>query len=556
MFRKKSLDKLQSPDSLDQLLILVKPRSIFVLSTLGFVFLVCFAWSIWAKIPITVNGFGILLKPRSIKAIQSSGSGVVTDVAVYVGGFVEAGQTLVRVEQPELIRNLQQQISDYESQKEFHEKIISMAKQKRNLEIDLLNQNLLDNEESIASLQNLQNKYSTQMKEQEKQLKSIDALVDEGITSLSQRLSMQVGLTDSEQRMLRIEQELAGLESQKKQFKMQIRKAEQDFEVEFYTKQQSIESMASSIRLTKERLWRQSVVRTRYQGRILEIAVSVGQVIGSASRVAIMHIEPQKPFYRIELAEDTGGGIYHLIYQGHETGPIKFDASASEIQTELLQLTPFNGQPESVSVETGSMPGQFDLFIDLESDDGFDQQMANNEYLKIRDSELVTANGEPTFGLVSHLGDLVPNEELKHLGFLSIGDGKKVENGMHVRISPSNIERQRFGSMMGEVIDVSVFPVTSEGLINMIGNREVVEALLQQGGTILVEASLDVSEADPTRFKWTSKGPDQEITAGTTTTCRITVEERRPITFAIPLLRKWILGESDRVKTRAGALGG
>ena len=42
------------------------------------------------------------------------------------------------------------------------------------------------------------------------------------------------------------------------------------------------------------------------------------------------------------------------------------------------------------------------------------------------------------------------------------------------------------------------------------------------------------------------KRSDIELSAGTATTCRITVEQRRPITFAIPLLRKWFLGESDQ----------
>ncbi|MBG88990.1 MAG: hypothetical protein CMO80_19100 [Verrucomicrobiales bacterium] len=550
MFRRKALDKLQSPESLDELLILVKPRAVFVLATLGVVFLVCLGWSIWAQIPTTVQGFGILLKPRSIKAIQSPGSGAVTDVLVYVGEFVEAGQPLIRVEQPELTRNLQQQISDYQAQKEFHTKILQLAKRRRDLEVELANQNLKDNEQSIISLEVLKQKYVVQMNEQKKQLKSIDALVEEGITSNSQRLNMRVGLTDSEQRMLRIEQELATLLNQKKQFRMQLQKAEQDYEIEVYSNGQTLEQMASSIRLNKERMWRQSVVRSRYQGKILEIAVSVGQVIGGASRVAILHIEPQKPFYRIELADDVGGGAYQLIYQGHETAEIPFDAKAPDILARLLELPPLRTQRESIRLEPGDTPRQFNLFLDFEEVTEADEDTGEGESLKIRDSGLQTSTGEPTFGIVSELGDMVPHEDLKHLGFLSIADGKKVKLGMDVRISPSNIERQRFGSMIGKVIDVSVFPVTSEGLINMIGNKEVVEALLQQGGTILVEASLEMSKENPERFQWTSKGPDQEITAGTTTTCRITVEQRRPITFAIPLLRKWILGEAHRVKPK------
>ncbi|NES67365.1 MAG: NHLP bacteriocin system secretion protein, partial [Okeania sp. SIO2D1] len=41
-------------------------------------------------------------------------------------------------------------------------------------------------------------------------------------------------------------------------------------------------------------------------------------------------------------------------------------------------------------------------------------------------------------------------------------------------------------------------------------------------------------------YQWSSsKGPQQKLTAGTTTTTRVRVEERAPITFVLPILREW-----------------
>jgi HlyD family secretion protein len=41
-------------------------------------------------------------------------------------------------------------------------------------------------------------------------------------------------------------------------------------------------------------------------------------------------------------------------------------------------------------------------------------------------------------------------------------------------------------------------------------------------------------------YRWSSsKGPDSKLTAGTTASVRITVEERAPITFLLPFLREW-----------------
>lgn len=578
MFRSKSLEKLHTPDNLDQLLVVVRPRAKLTLGALAGVFVIGLGWSVLAKVPITVDGFGILLKPRSIKMIQASGGGVVTDLAVQVGESVKAGQVMVRVEQPDVQRQLEQQIAEFRSTVDFNEKAVALAKSKRDLEVSLAETNLAEVEKNYTAMQKLQSQMRDQMLDlsnvqgasvkktldllqdlrasQAKQMQNVAALVDQGLTSDSQRLSMQASFTDTEsrisdmevrvkqasidrlqteQQLLRLNQEVAGLATQAQQLRIQRQKLDQDFDAEVHTRTQSLESLAANIRLTKERLERQSNIRSRYNGRVLEVAASVGQVIGAATRVAILQIEPQAPFYRVDLADDSGKGTFALLYRGEETKPLPYNATAAQVRTALIALPALAPRAATVNVVAVGPGRGYDVHVGNEAD---------GDILEVRDAELLTADGTPTFASVTELGDLVPNEDLKHLGFLSIGNGKRVRPGMEIRVNPANVERQRFGSMVGKVTSVSAFPVTSEGLVNVIGNKEVVESLLRQGGTILVEADL---ERNPDgSLKWTSRGPDEPVTAGTTTTCRISVEYRRPITFAIPLLRKWFLGEADK----------
>lgn len=576
------MEKLHAPDNLDQLLVVVRPRAMLTFAALAGVFVIVLGWSILARVPITVDGFGILLKPRSIKMIQASGGGVVTDLSVLVGENVKAGQVIVRVEQPEVQRQLEQQIAEYRSMSDFHRKALALAKLKRDSEVGLVKTNLGEVEANYAALRTLQAQIREQMGDltkmqgasvkktldllqtlrvsQERQLKNVAALVDEGVTSDSQRLSLQAAFTDTEsrisemevrvkqtainqleteQQLLRLNQEVSGLASQQQQLKIQLQKLDQDYESEFHSRTQAIAGMAANIRLTKERLERASFVRSRYNGRVLEVAASVGQVIGAATRVAILQIEAQTPFFRVEFADDAGKGTFALLHHGEPTQALPFDARAEQVRAALVALASLAPRAASVRVEPTKAGRGFDVYIGGEG--GAAKEGGG---LQVNDSELETVDGIPTFASVTELGDLVPEEDLKHLGFLSIGNGKKVTRGMEIRINPANIERQRYGSMIGRVTSVSPFPVTSEGLVNVIGNKEVVESLLRQGGTILVEA--DLERAPDGRQRWTSRGPDEEITAGTTTTCRISVELRRPITFAIPLLRKWFLGEADK----------
>jgi HlyD family secretion protein len=53
-----------------------------------------------------------------------------------------------------------------------------------------------------------------------------------------------------------------------------------------------------------------------------------------------------------------------------------------------------------------------------------------------------------------------------------------------------------------------------------------------------VVAALETDPSTYSKFRWSSsRGPEMKITAGTTTTARVAVERRAPITFVLPFLR-------------------
>ncbi|WP_193199326.1 NHLP bacteriocin system secretion protein [Nostoc sp. MG11] len=126
------------------------------------------------------------------------------------------------------------------------------------------------------------------------------------------------------------------------------------------------------------------------------------------------------------------------------------------------------------------------------------------------------------------------------VAFFPVGDGKKIQPGMKLQITPSTVQRERFGGIVGLVTDVSAFPVTKEGALNVVGNAEVVQSLMSQGPQIQVTARMQPDTSNFSGYKWSSsQGPQLKVTSGTTTQVQVTVEERAPITFVIPLLRSW-----------------
>jgi HlyD family secretion protein len=134
---------------------------------------------------------------------------------------------------------------------------------------------------------------------------------------------------------------------------------------------------------------------------------------------------------------------------------------------------------------------------------------------------------------------------LTNLAFFSVRDGKRIYVGDQAHVTPTTVQREREGSIVGTVRRVSPFPITQESVINTVGNEEIAKALLQQGGAIEVEVELERDPNSYSGFRWTSKDPEKKFSAGTTTTVRITIEQRTPITYLLPILRTWFMGAED-----------
>jgi HlyD family secretion protein len=138
-----------------------------------------------------------------------------------------------------------------------------------------------------------------------------------------------------------------------------------------------------------------------------------------------------------------------------------------------------------------------------------------------------------------------PNGRLTNLAFFSVRDGKRITAGELAHVTPTTVQRERDGSIIGIVRRVSAFPITQESVVNNVGNEEIAKMLLQQGGAIEVEVELEHDPNSYSGFRWTSKSPEKKFSAGTTTTVRVTIEQRTPITYLLPILRTWFMGEED-----------
>jgi pyruvate/2-oxoglutarate dehydrogenase complex dihydrolipoamide acyltransferase (E2) component len=68
-------------------------------------------------------------------------------------------------------------------------------------------------------------------------------------------------------------------------------------------------------------------------------------------------------------------------------------------------------------------------------------------------------------------------------------EGKKIQPGMQVQVSPSTVRREEYGFMLGKVASVGQFPATSQGMQRVLGNPELVKTLSAGGAPIEVPSN-------------------------------------------------------------------
>ena len=120
-------------------------------------------------------------------------------------------------------------------------------------------------------------------------------------------------------------------------------------------------------------------------------------------------------------------------------------------------------------------------------------------------------------------------------------NAKLIKPGMVAQISPATAKKERFGFLISKVINVSQFPSTEAGMLSLVDNPALVRQLSKAGPPIAVTVELIKDSATRSGYRWSSSaGSDVEVSSGMVATGGFVVEEKRPITLVIPLLRETV----------------
>jgi len=108
IFRKSSLEKLSSPEQLDRVIKITSSRSWLILAAMMILTISLVLWGLLGEIPTQVTSDGILLSSGGIYSVQNIVAGIVSDVQVEQGDYVQTGDVLVRLDLATYLREIEE----------------------------------------------------------------------------------------------------------------------------------------------------------------------------------------------------------------------------------------------------------------------------------------------------------------------------------------------------------------------------------------------------------------------------------------------------------------
>ena len=275
IFRKVALERLSSPEQLDQLMQVTSPRGWLALGAFGALLVTALAWAVLGSIPTDATGEGILLRQGGVSSLVAAEAGQVEELLVSVGDVIEKGQVVGRVRQEELLRQIQDTRDKLAGVRSEYQELLRYAGEQERLRDRDLAQQRSNLEQAIRSLQ----------RETELARDRVAAdrdLLKDGLVTKQTFLASEQRLNDAQDRLAGKRLELNGLELKRLESAQQV---EQQLEA----RQKEIRGLELELRERQARLAQTARVVSPRAGRVLEVLVDRGDVVSPGT--AILNLE-------------------------------------------------------------------------------------------------------------------------------------------------------------------------------------------------------------------------------------------------------------------------
>ncbi|KYC37621.1 NHLP bacteriocin system secretion protein [Scytonema hofmannii PCC 7110] len=398
IFRQEAVERLSSPERLDEMMRVVSRNAWIPLTTIGCLIVAAVAWSVFGRIPVTVSGQGVLIRPRNVVPFQVPSEGQILTLNIKPGQTIKRGDVIGTIDQPQLKQQLQQERSKLtellrQNQETGNLQKQSITLQQQNIEKQrevllknlrtteeygpiLLEKNLKSLIQRRASLQQSLAQSKALIPTLKKRFEIRRQLRDQGAINEDTLLQVQQDYTDSLTKVSDLEAQLKEIDSQESQAQaeylknlnsikeintqiqnldVQIAQLAQQNREQLINKSNQAQETKRRIAQLELELAKKSKITSQYNGRVLEVATAPGQAIGAGSRIASIEIEDNNAQLMsvIYLADKDGKQIQPKMPVQVTPSTVKRERFGG-IVGKVTQVTPFPVTNQDIAAIIGN----------------------------------------------------------------------------------------------------------------------------------------------------------------------------------------------------------
>lgn len=295
-FRKSALEKLSTPEKLDQLIQVTSPRAWIALCTIGIALATAVAWGCFGRVKTKVNTAGILLGGEVYDLVATS-QGQLVSLSIAVGDEVRKGQVIAVIDQPELLQQVEAAEASLQERRYELQQLLSFGSKETQLQNDLiaqqrrsLQQQIESEEKNIAFLR--------------QQLAAERNLLDKGLITRPQVVA-------SEQNLANTQNQIEVLRAQLIQLSTQALNTDFNQEQRITVVRQRIAQEEIRLEQLREQYKIKSAITSPHDGVVVEVLSSTGTVVGMGT-----------PLFKLknELQVADNGNIRGILYVPSQDG--------------------------------------------------------------------------------------------------------------------------------------------------------------------------------------------------------------------------------------------
>ena len=314
LFRKKALQKLSSPEQLDQTITVINLQGWIGLCALGALLAAVFVWSLFGSIPEKVNGSGVLINSSGLLSITYTSGGVVKDVFLKNGEEIFKGQIIARIERPDLMEQVKLAAQKLENLQNRYEADSQLYLKSAGLTDRMLAKNQADLNSQIKTLE-------SQIIDAQKKEREMKDYFEKGLITNSDYLEAR--------------NTLFNLQRQKQEAERQVLNAGVDriktsgtSNQQLLSLRQQIDEAQTQLNIQQQNYETATRVVSSESGTVYEVSIAKGAYISPGSTIAV--IEP--------FSSDGSTLVATMFFAGKDgkrihTG-MKIDISPSTVKQE------------------------------------------------------------------------------------------------------------------------------------------------------------------------------------------------------------------------------